>query len=378
MYLQTLLTSFALFQIVSSGCSGHNHHIGPQAHYKTAITNVLIWDGKKFGRQRSTVIIIDGVIADSTPVGASVINGNGGFLIPGLIDSHVQLTDCKQLLELQKLGITTALDLGTHPYNAVAKCGEHGLTDIRGSGAAGIVREAKPGLISGYAAESLLSSPEAGEAFVASRVAEEIDHILLSLDPLGSRSNDATIKAVVNAAHKAGLQVIAQATTHPSRAQAARTGVDIVTDVQFDKSIEGTVIDNSTSSNPSSSRFQSTITNMCEPFYLYGHAARSMNYPPEMSLVLAAGSSGIGKTTDSHVGEFLHEELARMVAAGFTPSQAIQAATSIPTSAFRIDDRGVIKHGMRADLVLLRADPTVDIGNLRSIVNVWVEGLSKR
>jgi len=65
-----------------------------------------------------------------------------------------------------------------------------------------------------------------------------------------------------------------------------------------------------------------------------------------------------------------------MVGAGFTPSQAIQAATSVPANIFKVYDRGSIKAGLRADLVLLTADPTVDIGNTRKIARVWVEGVS--
>lgn len=66
-----------------------------------------------------------------------------------------------------------------------------------------------------------------------------------------------------------------------------------------------------------------------------------------------------------------------MVAAGFTPSQALQAATSVPATVFGMDDRGAIKVGLRADLVLLSKDPSKDIGNAKSIVKVWVEGISK-
>lgn len=64
-----------------------------------------------------------------------------------------------------------------------------------------------------------------------------------------------------------------------------------------------------------------------------------------------------------------------MVAVGLTPRQAIQAATSVPASMFKMEDRGAIKVGLRADLVLLSANPLVDIGNLRKIVKVWVEGV---
>ena len=196
MYLsQLLLALVPLVDIALSKCNGHHHHQpGSVQHRKTAITNVLVWDGTKFPRSRSTVVIVDGIISNENSVGAVIINGKGGFLIPGLIDSHVHLTDCAYLATLQKYGVTTALDMGTAPYEAVAKCGEHGVTDIRGSGAAGTVNGTKISFIPGFPSDSFISTPEAGRVFVASRKAEGVDYIKFFLDPLGP--DDATIKAV--------------------------------------------------------------------------------------------------------------------------------------------------------------------------------------
>ena len=64
-----------------------------------------------------------------------------------------------------------------------------------------------------------------------------------------------------------------------------------------------------------------------------------------------------------------------MVAAGLTPSEAIRAATSVPAEVSGMDDRRAIKPGLRADLVLLKKDPSVDIGNVRAVEGVWVEGV---
>jgi adenine deaminase len=53
-------------------------------------------------------------------------------------------------------------------------------------------------------------------------------------------------------------------------------------------------------------------------------------------------------------GATLHAELELLVPAGLTPTQALAAASSSPARAFRLDDRGLIRRGMRADLVLVR------------------------
>ena len=44
-------------------------------------------------------------------------------------------------------------------------------------------------------------------------------------------------------------------------------------------------------------------------------------------------------------------------------------ARSAPARAFRMKDRGVIRVGMRDDLLLVEGDPSLDILNARRIVN---------
>ena len=66
------------------------------------------------------------------------------------------------------------------------------------------------------------------------------------------------------------------------------------------------------------------------------------------------------------------EELSLLVDAGFTPMQALQAATSKPAEFFGAKDWGTIGPGRIADLVLLEANPLEDIGNSRKISAVIV------
>ena len=73
-------------------------------------------------------------------------------------------------------------------------------------------------------------------------------------------------------------------------------------------------------------------------------------------------------------GFSLHDELARFVECGFTPWEALQAATQAPAAAFRVADGGTVAERRRADLVLLDADPTRDIGATRRIRAVLVGG----
>src|SRR5262249_60162703 len=59
-------------------------------------------------------------------------------------------------------------------------------------------------------------------------------------------------------------------------------------------------------------------------------------------------------------GASIHRELALLVAAGLTPAEALAAATAVAAGAFALADRGRIAPGLRADLVLVDGDPTVD------------------
>jgi hypothetical protein len=73
-------------------------------------------------------------------------------------------------------------------------------------------------------------------------------------------------------------------------------------------------------------------------------------------------------------GASLHQELSLLAAAGLSPYAALRAAT-IDAADFLGDSRaGRIAVGARADLVLLDADPLVDLGALDRIAGVAVAG----
>jgi len=86
-----------------------------------------------------------------------------------------------------------------------------------------------------------------------------------------------------------------------------------------------------------------------------------------------AGSDG----PDPYVfpGFSLHDELEWLVKSGFTPLQALQAATVNPAALMgKEDNYGVVEPEHAADLLLLDENPLLDIRNTRKIFGVVVAG----
>ncbi|MEY2501434.1 MAG: hypothetical protein QOI07_1768 [Verrucomicrobiota bacterium] len=80
-------------------------------------------------------------------------------------------------------------------------------------------------------------------------------------------------------------------------------------------------------------------------------------------------------TRDVFPGFSLHDELSLLVNAGFTPREALETATANPARCLGLSGSyGAIEKGKTADLVLLDADPLVDIANTRKIAAVVVGG----
>ncbi len=77
----------------------------------------------------------------------------------------------------------------------------------------------------------------------------------------------------------------------------------------------------------------------------------------------------------SYPGFGVHDELERLVSAGLTPLQALRAATFNPAVYFAASDSmGTIARGKVADIVLLDANPLLEIGNTRRIRAVIAQG----
>jgi imidazolonepropionase-like amidohydrolase len=92
-------------------------------------------------------------------------------------------------------------------------------------------------------------------------------------------------------------------------------------------------------------------------------------------LKLMAGTDANGPFPSLIPGISLHEELRLFVEAGYTPAEALRAATLAPAQFLgREKDFGTVARGKIADLVLLAADPLADIRNTQRIQAVMLNG----
>ena len=98
-----------------------------------------------------------------------------------------------------------------------------------------------------------------------------------------------------------------------------------------------------------------------------------------LEAVRAARRAGVTVGLGSDVGVFAHgeswRELAWLVRAGMTPTEALQAATVINARALGLEGSvGEIRPGAFADLVAVDGDPTVRIEAVRDVVLVMKDG----
>jgi imidazolonepropionase-like amidohydrolase len=99
----------------------------------------------------------------------------------------------------------------------------------------------------------------------------------------------------------------------------------------------------------------------------------------ELAMLLALHRAGVPIVagTDQAVPGFsVYREIEIYAEAGFTPMEALQAATIVPARAMKVDaDSGSIEVGKRADLDVLDANPLENIHNVRTVRTVVANGV---
>lgn len=89
-----------------------------------------------------------------------------------------------------------------------------------------------------------------------------------------------------------------------------------------------------------------------------------------------AGVAIVAGTDQGVPGYSLYREIELYAEAGFTPLEALQAATIVPARVMKLEnDSGSVEAGKRADFAILDANPLENIHNIRSVCSVVSNGV---
>jgi imidazolonepropionase-like amidohydrolase len=350
------------------------------ANGKIALTNARVFDGRQLAGDM-TVVIEAGLIG-ADPRGARVIDCEGGVLLPGLIDAHVHLDGPGRLETLARYGITTALDMGSLPEQTSALRGRAGQTDIRSAGIPAIAPGSFHAHIPGVGQRGLIASAQEADRFVADRLAEGSDYIKIVVGSPFADHDQATIDALVAAAHEHGKIVVVHASSVGSVAKAQAAGADILTHAPLDQALEPAAAAQAAACGrvvvPTLTMMAGIVLNLGRPGADYANARASVAALHAAGVPILAGTDAndsAGTPARIPHGESLHRELELLADAGLSTREVLLAATALPARYFGLPDRGTIRPGLRADLILIEEDPLQDIRATRSIRRVWCGGI---
>ena len=353
---------------------------GPAGGLKVALTNARVFDGRRLDYDR--LVVIENGLISTDPAGARIVDCAGGVLLPGLIDAHVHLDGPGRLAVLASYGITTALDMASVPEETARLGGVGGEADFRTAGIPAIAPGSLHSHFPGVGQRGLIGGPDEAEQFVADRIAEGSDYIKIVVGSPFADHDQATVDALVVAAHARGKIVIAHASSVGAVDKALAAGADILTHAPLDQPLDPRVAAEAADAGrvvaPTLTMMDAIVANIAPPGADYANARASVGLLQAAGVPILAGTDANDTPgTPSRVphGASLHHELELLADAGLSPLDVLLAATARPARYFGLTDRGTIAPGKRADLLLVEEDPLIDIRATRSIVRVWCAGV---
>jgi imidazolonepropionase-like amidohydrolase len=409
----------------------------PAGNRPTAIVGARLMDGTGAGPIDDSVVVIEGdrIRAAGSrrqvqiPPGAAVVDAQRQFLMPGLVDAHCHINqapeDMKRYWRAQlRWGVTTMRSAGNDKPDRVPLFREtrdgperflypRAYTAGQGFSVSGPYEGAptfKP-----------MTAAEAREN-VRSLKAQRVD--VLKIWMTNPKFPPEVIAAIVDEARQQSIPVTAHVTDVPSLRQLADQGVTDFLHTPRDEPVTPDLIAYAKSKRLS---FAPTLANGEAAWFYYEHPEilnmprlQDALYPrgrqmladaarrektlsaPDLGerkarlrevypFIKAMSDAGVRIVTGTDCGaeasqitpfgHATHRELQMYVEAGMSPLAGIRAAT---LDAARVitrsedPDYGSVRAGKAADLLLLDADPTVDINNSIKIAKVmragrWVE-----
>lgn len=407
-----------------AGASAAQAQAGP-----TLIHGARVFDGTGKPARIADVLIADGKVARvgkklRVPEGTEVVDATGLTLIPGLHDLHIHtpreaFTDAASLHRLY----LPYLKAGVTSINEFSVSGEM-MAGIRGLQAdtPRLTLAIRLGVPGGHGTESKftqaityqVTSPEEAHAAMAKALAFKPDMIKVFADgwrygdparPDRPSMDEPTLAAIVADAHQAGIKVMTHTVTLEGSKLAARAGVDSLAHGVGDALVDAELIrlmkKHHMAYVATLATYEPLETRQLAPEELAlltpeqqaaeaerlakGEAVASYDSKRweimrENIRIIKAAGIRIGVGTDTGIegvypGFGALREMRWLTRLGFTPAEAIEAGTKVSADIMgRKKAEGVIRKGMRADLVLTGGTPDLVFGDLYKVKRVWVAG----
>jgi imidazolonepropionase-like amidohydrolase len=416
--------------------------LNPENRTPTLVDHVLMFDSVagKYVPDRA-VLIADGKIAAvgpagsiKAPAGATVIDGRGKTILPGLWDSHQHIGgDDFNALQNVATGMTNYRSPGTLIDEAQSILKRRAAGDlIAPDGKISVIVDRKDPL----AAQGALTVSSAEETIAA---VDKIKAAGMWGVKFYTSMNPAWIAPGAAEAHKLGLHVHGHIPAGMRPLDAVRAGYDEVTHINFImmQAMPQEIVDKANTAarlegpakygkdvdldSPAMKAFYAELSKrgtivdptltVWEPLLTSDGSSISPEYAPYVDVAPPAVVRGwkIGgyplfdgltredfkKSFDKMVGLVgrLHKAGVRIVAgtdgyglelvrelelyqqAGLTNAEALQTATIVPARMTGMDDRtGSIARGKTADVILVEGDVSKDLHNLHHVVTVFEDG----
>ncbi len=331
--------------------------------------------------------------------GSRVVDLDGRWMLPGLIDMHAHLRDLASARTALGSGVTTVRSLGSIHYVDV------GIRELHRAGAPNLPQVVAAGyhIRRRMAEEFFVDTPRllpmmsglSGEADVRSAIhaiaGHNVDVIkimmteragMLDADPLKRALTDLELAAAVAEAKSAWLPVAAHAHADEAARVAVLAGVRTIEHgTLLSEETLALMRERGTCLVPTMSFWR----DMLDAGGDYDHptlVARAEAMLPRVRTVTAlAWKMGVTVIAGSDMRyasntRQVADEVAELVSAGVPPMDAIKAATSTAALCLELGaSTGAIRPGLEADLVVLEQDPLLDIDALHDVVLVVNDGV---